>query len=309
MVEINSVGATLPNAYLPMGRIVSGHPMVQSVVKDDRTQQPKLDTLGNPRKSVYFGIAIPKQGEQHWNQTPWGQLIWNEAAAGFKRGEFQAPTFAWKIVDGDSRIPNKKGRIPAEQEGYQNHWVLNLSTELDPPKCYKVNTAMGGVLQELTSDKQMKRGDYGRVSIVVKANCDANGNAQSPGVYLNPIAFCVDQEGQEIVGEGAYTVDAGAAFGGTVAAPSAAGLPTPPPIAAGVTQPYTVPTPTPTPTPSAGITPNHTYMAATPPPPPSAPATPPPPPAERKYHLNGFGYTMQQLLEAGYAPEYINSLP
>jgi hypothetical protein len=291
MIEINSVGATLPNAFLPMGRIVAGHPMTSSVVKDDRTQQPKLDMMGNPRKSVYFGLAIPKQGEQHWNQTQWGQLIWNEAAAGFKRGEYQAPTFAWKIVDGDSRIPNKKGRIPAEQEGYAGHWVLNLSTELDPPKCYKVNTAMGGTLQELTSDKQMKRGDYGRVSIIVKANCDANGNAQSPGVYLNPVAFCVDKEGQEIVGEGSYNVDASAAFGGAVAS--------------SVQAEYN---PIPTPPPSAPVTPNHTYMAT--PPPPSAPVTPPPPPSgERTYTLNGFGYTMQQLLDAGYSVEYIHTLP
>ena len=29
------------------------------------------------------------------------------------------PTFAWKIVDGDSQTPNKKGRKPCENEGWR----------------------------------------------------------------------------------------------------------------------------------------------------------------------------------------------
>lgn len=296
MVEINPLGANLPNALLPTGRIVGGHPMTKSAVKDERTGAPKLDSLGNQRMSTYFGIAIPKAGETHWNQTQWGALIWNEGAAGFPRGEYQSPTFAWKITDGDSGIPNKKGRIPNQQEGYAGHWVLNISTELEPPKCYKLvqnplNPNGAVALQELTSEKQLKKGDYGRVSLVVKANCDKNGNAQTPGVYLNPTGFCMDKEGDEIVSESSVHVDAAAAFGGTVMAPAM----TPPPSA-----------------PVTPVMPNHTYMAATPPPPPSAPAamTPPPPPsAPRTYQLNGFGYSKEQLLQAGYTEEYINALP
>lgn len=272
MIEINPVGANLPNAFLPEGRIVAGHPMLFTQDKDDHGK-PALRADGSPKMSCYFGFAIPKAGEQHWNQTQWGQLIWNEGMAGFPRGEFNAPTFAWKIVDGDSRVPNKAGKIPAEQEGYAGHWILNISTSLSAPKCYKLNPQMG-TLQELINDKEMKKGDYGRVSLTVKANCDAQGFAKSPGVYLNPAAFCLDREGQEIVSEGAVRVDAAAAFGGTVAAP------TPAPVA--------------------------------PPPPPAAEASwmnPPAPAAERTYNLGGNSYTRAQLQQAGYTDAQIDALP
>lgn len=280
MVEINSVGAQGANALLPMGRIVTGHPMLFTQEKDWATKAPKVDKNGQPKMSSYFGFAIPKAGEQHWNQTAWGQLIMQEAAAGFPRGEFNRPDFAWKIVDGDSTIPNKNGTIPSTQEGFAGHWVLSISTSLSAPKCYKAN-AQFGTLTECVSDKEIKRGDYGRVSISVKANCDANGFAQSPGVYLNPLGFCMDKEGQEIVGEGIPTVNPTAAFGGTVVQQAAPAYQAP--IAQPVVTPaYQAPIATP-------VVPNHNFMA----------------PVERKVSYQGQVLEVSALLAGGWTEAQI----
>jgi hypothetical protein len=289
MTMINPIGGNTENPLLPAGRIVGGHPMVRTPVKDDTTKQQKLGKDNQPRFETYIGFAIPKAGEQHWSQTAWGQLIYNEGVKGFPRGEHGAPTFAWKIVDGDSTIPNRSGTIPSQQEGYAGHWVLNLKTELTPPKCYKAN-AQFGTLTELTSDKELKKGDYGRMSISVAPNCDAQGNAKTPGVYLNPLAFCLDREGEAIVGE--FGVDANAAFGGTVSAPVAAYTP---PVQQAAPAPYVAP-----------IAPNTTYMA---PPPPAADQTPPPPaPAPEQERVLSNGFTATQLRNAGWPETAIAAL-
>lgn len=274
MVEINSIGAGTGavNPVLPMGRIVAGHPMLFTQEKDWVTKQPKLNAQGQPKMSCFFALAIPKAGEQHWSQTQWGALIYSEGQASFPRGEFQRPDFAWKIVDGDSTIPNKNGTVPNTQEGYPGHWVLSISTSLAAPKCFKANPQFGTVT-ECVSDKEIKRGDYGRVTITVKGNCDANGFAQSPGVYLNPLGFCMDKEGQEIIGEGAPTVNASVAFGGTV-------------TQAPVAQPaYQAP-----------VQPNHTYMA-----PPPTPA----PSAVRMVNYNGQTINADDLINGGWTEAQI----
>jgi len=51
MIEITS----------PVGRLVSGHPMVARPVLDDKTKQPKLQRDGvTPQIDHYVGLAIPK---------------------------------------------------------------------------------------------------------------------------------------------------------------------------------------------------------------------------------------------------------
>lgn len=280
MVEINSIGASAQavNAVLPTCRIVAGHPMLFTQDKDWATKALKVDKNGQPKMSTFFAVAIPKGGEQHWNQTAWGQLIWQEGATGFPRGEFNRPDFAWKVVDGDSNIPNKNGTIPNTQEGYAGHWVLSVSTSLAAPKCFKVNAQFGIV--ECVSDKEIKRGDYGRVTLTVKANCDANGFAQSPGVYLNPLGFCMDREGQEIVGEGVPTVNAAMAYGAPVSQ-------------APTTQAYQAPQGTPAYQPP--VQPNNTWT--NPPPPTGAVATPPPSaPVVRMVNYNGQTVKADDLL-------------
>ena len=291
MVEINSLGAQGANPVLPMGRIVSGHPMLFTQEKDWATKAPKVDKNGQPKMSAFFGCAIPQEGEQHWSQTQWGGLIAQEGASGFPRGESQRPDFAWKIVDGDSTIPNKNGTIPSTQEGYKGHWVMSISTSLSAPKCYKAN-AQFGTLTECVSDKEIKRGDYGRVSISVKANCDAQGFAQSPGVYLNPLGFCMDKEGQEIVGEGIPTVNPTAAFGGTVVQGVAVAQPmATPAYQAPIAQPMA------TPAYQAPVVPNTNFMN---------PPLPTPTPVERKVSYQGQICVVSDLLSGGWTEEMID---
>ena len=92
----------------PVGRIVGGHPMTQHEVMDQVTNQPRLMANGNKLMQSYVGLAIAKGQETHWNQTEWGQKIYQQAVTDWPNGEHGSPTFAWKITDGDSQIPNKK---------------------------------------------------------------------------------------------------------------------------------------------------------------------------------------------------------
>lgn len=176
----------------PVGRLVGGHPMNQRGVVDDRTKQPVIGNDGKPVTEVYIGFAIPKAGEQHWNQTPWGAEIHRAAALGWPNGEHGSPTFAWKIDDGDSAVPNRAGIKPCDREGYPGHWVLKCSTRLDV-RCY--HAGKYDAAQQIQNPREIKPGDYCRLVIHAKANAPS----QSPGVYLNPSLFELTRPGQEIV--------------------------------------------------------------------------------------------------------------
>lgn len=205
----------------PVGRIVGGHPMVMNDVKDPRTGEIKMSADGvTPRKELYFGLAIPKNGETHWNQTSWGATIATTAATDWPNGEHGAATFAWKITDGDSAVPNKVGKKPCDKEGYPGHWVINLSTAL-PVKCYHVGNY--DPMAQIQDKNEIKPGDYGRAAINVKGNAPS----QSPGVYLNPTLFELTRAGELIVLDSGTS--AAEAFGGnTPAAPTPASAPVPP---------------------------------------------------------------------------------
>lgn len=192
----------------PVGRMVAGHPLDPYPVTDTKTGAPKIDSMGRPRTSITIGTAIPKGAEQHWNQTEWGQKIWNIGVAAWPNGEWRAPTFAWKVIDGDSQIPNKKGHKPCDKEGWPGHWVVMASTELS------VNCFHAGRYQPheaIQRKEEIKRGDYIRLFLDVKGN----NPSESPGVYVNPVLFELTRAGVEIVS--ANAPDASAAFGAVAA--------------------------------------------------------------------------------------------
>ena len=107
--------------------MVQGHPMEGHQKKDDNSGQLKTNTDGSPMMDFFYAVAIAKQGEQDWRQTPWGQQIQAAGVEGWPNGEHQQPTFAWKIVDGDSSIPDKKGGKPCDKEGFPGHWIVRIS--------------------------------------------------------------------------------------------------------------------------------------------------------------------------------------
>jgi len=247
----------------PVGRIVGGHPMTAHPVTDSKTGVAKMHKDGiTPRMSTYIGLAIPKGAETRWQDTEWGRQIELVAQTDWSRGEYQAPTFAWKISDGDSRVPNKKGKIPAERDGYPGHWVIHSSTELTVP-CY--HTGHYASHEQIKRKEEIKCGDYGRLYLNVKGN----GSSESPGIYVNPTIFDLVRAGIEIINSDGP--DAATVFGAVAAVvpvnaqldPNAAQVPTPAPAPV---QPHPdfvanagAPVPPPAPAPAA---PQHVMLPA-----------------------------------------------
>src|ERR1700740_1677164 len=113
----------------PVGRLLWGSVSVPKT-KDSKGNPlviKKGPEAGKPNPRYEFGIGIPKAGEQHWNQTVWGRLIWDTALKAFPNGF--AADFSWKVTDGDSTAPTKKGKAaPCTREGHPGHWVLAFSS-------------------------------------------------------------------------------------------------------------------------------------------------------------------------------------
>lgn len=269
----------------PVARLVSGHPMVSYPVTDN-AGAPKFMATGEAMNSTSVGLAFAKGGETHWNQTVWGAPIWAAGMAAFPNGEFNAPTFAWKVVDGDSPIPNKKGNKPCDNEAWSGHWIMFLSTMFSIPS-YHVNRYEAH--QVIQDKNEIKTGDYVRASFNVTGN-NVKGPTESPGVYINPVMLELSRAGVAIVSANAPS--ASAAFGGTAPVvpanalvDSSVAVTTPPPLNQPAT---TVVTPahdlvTPQTGPGADITPPPVI-------------TPPPIVTEESYNYNGAVYTKSSLL-------------
>lgn len=288
----------------PVGRMVQGHPMILHAVTDDKTGQPKLNKRNEPQMQCFVGLAIPKGGEQHWNQTPWGQMIYQAGCAAWPRGEHGAPTFAWKITDGDSAVPNKRGIAPNSREGFPGHWIIGASDGFAPSCFADRNYAV----QVMNKDR-FKTGDYVRLILDVKGN----ESTQSPGIYINMKGCELIQAGPEIISESA--LDGQATFG-QVAAQLPPGALTDPNIGGAATaqQPpanaaNSAPQTTVAPAASSVANPDPVGNAAPPPPPAAAAAPPPPAPAHDFLLVQGQKYTADQLRGAGYSEEQITALP
>src|SRR5437868_378888 len=180
-----------------VGRIVEGHPMEIKFVKDNKTNPPviKKDKNGVDLRQIYFALAIPKQpGETHWNQTPEGQMIWRIGQEAWLNGETQRHDFAWKVEDGDSTIPNKKGKKNCDKEGFPGHWIFKFSTMLvEKLRCFHLGKYHP--TQQIQQAGEIKRGDYVRVFFDVTDNAPS----ESPGVYINPLLVELNRQGVAIL--------------------------------------------------------------------------------------------------------------
>lgn len=173
----------------PPGRLVMGS--LYEPNKTDADGKPLVHksgpNTGQPREEFFFGTAIPKApGQQAWWQKPanwdaenpgrpyWGELILGVGAKGHPQA-YQSASYAWKIKDGDSQQPNRKGRKPCDNPGWKGCWVL-VWTSGYAPKILRDN---GTVL--MVEKDAIKLGDW----IQVFGNVDDNGASQTPGVYLN----------------------------------------------------------------------------------------------------------------------------
>jgi hypothetical protein len=260
----------MADLLIPTGRLVGGHP-TKGNDKDAKGNPLVVKSgpnKGNPIINYGVGVAIQKGAEQSWKETEWGQIINNVATSGFQNGEPQRPDFAWKVMDGDSPIPNKKNKKPCDNPNYKNSWVIWFSTQFAPQL---VNS---NGQQQLTQPDAIKLGYY----VQVFATVNANGDTDNPGVYLNQQIISLQGYGEEIHSG----PDAGAVgFGG-------GGTP------AGMSD---VPT-------GGGFNPAPTATA--PPPAPGAATAPPPAPVSAPQttpKANGASY--DDLIEAGWTHEQL----
>lgn len=292
----------------PVGRLVQGSPF------EPRTTDAEGNPLtirnganaGKPRVDYFMALAIPKN-DPGWNDI--NTKIYNEAKSGFPNlfdaaGNCIHPQFAWKIIDGDSQVPNSRNVKPCDREGYPGNWVLMFSSGIAP----KVYTAGGEAL--LTNPAELKRGDY----IRIYGNVAGNESQQRPGVYLNHSLVERVGFGEEII----TGVTGEQAFGGQPAAlpPGASATPTAP------ATPMQNPNAT---APAPGSQPGAPAPAHQPAAPAAAPATPAPtapatdflnptgapaPGAEPKFQTpDGRQFTEAELIAAGWNQQQVYALP
>lgn len=223
----------------PIGRLVMG-----SLYKPNTKNmagQPLVDKTGKPRVEYWIHLAIEKGTEQHWNQTPWGQVIQRVAMASFPDGRFNNKNFSWKVVDGDSTEANQNGRRPCDTEGYARHWILKFRNGFAPVLCN-----LDGSLFMQPEDA-IKCGHY----IQVYGSVSDNHGSATPGLFLNFSNVAFAGFGPEIVS----SIDPKEiGFGGPLPA-GVSSVPvglasTQPPVPAPLVPPTPTPTPAPVPAPA-----------------------------------------------------------
>jgi hypothetical protein len=262
----------------PVGRLVQGS--VYTASTKDGEGKPLVyksgDNVGQPRKNYYMALAVPKGAEAHWSATPWGAKIVAVARKAFSEAQIALPSFAWKITDGDSLIPNGKGTVPAKCEGFAGCWIIKFSGS-HAPTLLKLNSL--GKTEPFLTENAIMPGMYVQIS----GNVVDNESQQKPGVHINHGMVCYRAHGDLIfTGVDPDSVGFGEA-----------------PLPAGVT---VVPTNSAFPATPTPVPPPHTAILA--PPPPPAPVAPQRVMTQRatasyQEYVN-LGWTDLQLVQQGY---------
>lgn len=168
----------------PAGRMVQGDLYKANdtdfVTKQKRVYPAGHRLAGQPKITYFFALAVKKNGEQHWAQTPWGQQIYQFTTQAWpvdpRTGvsPIQRPDFAWKIEDGDSTVPNKNNRINARTEGFAGCWIISFSS-VYPPKIITTD------FTPITEPNAVKRGFW----VEPVGTVDTNESQGNPGIYIN----------------------------------------------------------------------------------------------------------------------------
>lgn len=153
------------------GRFVGGSVTQGQAVTSNG--QPVKNADGSPVLDYSFGMAIKKTPGVDWRNEPWGAQMVAVAVRDFPQGQSLAPTFSWKVTDGDSQVPNKKGKKPADNANYNGGWVLWFSSR------FPVKTVNADGSAPIPSET-IKPGHFIQVLGSVKGN-----TGESPGIYLN----------------------------------------------------------------------------------------------------------------------------
>ena len=254
----------------PVGRLVQGSPFeAQTLDAEGRPLVIKGGrSAGQARVSYFVAIAIPKTDP---GVNALHAAIVDVARTAFPQffdaeGNCLNPKFAFKITDGDSTVPNAKGRKPCDQEGFKGCWVFKFNNGF-APKCY----TKGGAAV-ITSPTAIRPGYYIRVYATVAGN----DSQQQPGVFLNCSMIELIGYGEEIVfGPSGEEVFGGAPV--TALPPGASAMPIAPATAIPM-PPVAAPLP-----PAAAPLPPAVRPAPDFLNPPGAPPMPPAPPVSESY--------------------------
>ncbi len=180
---------TRQNFTTPVGRLVMGS-LYKAQTTDAEGHPLVIKTgvnAGQPKVIFFFAVAIPKGSEQHWNQTTWGGMIYATGKEAFPQAHL-SPTFAWKILDGDSNIPNRRGTIPSSREGYPGNWVISFNSGF-APKIYNKDGSAA-----IVEPDAVKLGYF----VQVNADVSGNGSQQQPGAFINHNMVAFSAYGEEI---------------------------------------------------------------------------------------------------------------
>lgn len=190
----------MPDILFPPGRMVGGNLDKLFPVIDDKTNQQRIGKDGQPMFDCSVACAIPKTQarwqDEFYDQPIHGRIAWgkivHDTGAAAHPSTVASPSFSWKILDGDSTIPNKKGKRNCDKAGHPGHWVLWFSQGWLPKR---VNS--DGLVE--LPEGSIVPGYYIQVFGSVEGNkLVQNG---TPGVYLNPIAVALVGEGERIASD------------------------------------------------------------------------------------------------------------
>lgn len=213
------------NILTPVGRLVMGS-LYKPSTKDADGNPLVFKTganAGQARANYFLALAIPKDGRP-WQQTEWGQLIYQVGVAAFPQAH-KSPAFAWKVTDGDDTTPNSRGKRACDSEGFQGNWILRFSGSF-APKVYRED---GGAYVQVTEENYIRPGYFVQISGTVAGN----NSQQRPGLYLNQSMVAFSGYGQEIhFGPDANTVGFGQAPLPAGALPTPVASSTPLPVVA-----------------------------------------------------------------------------
>lgn len=161
----------------PVGRLLQGDPFTAQ--DKDMTGAPRVikrgPNAGQPNPQYYIGVGFRKDDPQ-W--PIFRAQVDRVAQAAWPQGQWQWPTFAWKIIDGDSPERNRKGRPWNSIEGFPGHWVCRFASSY-PPKCFHAGRYQPA--DQILDKNTIRRGYFVRVN----GSMEGNGETDNPGIYLN----------------------------------------------------------------------------------------------------------------------------
>ena len=161
----------------PVGRMVMGSlydPQTKNAVGEPLVFKTGKNQ-GKPRVNYFFALSVRKVGENDWKDSDWGKKIYAEIAALYPAKEYLRNNFRWKIVDGDSQIPNANGIKPCDRKGYPGHWVLTFGGAFAPVILDKNGN-------RLDRDGAINCGDFIQVNMSISSNGAASQNV---GIIFN----------------------------------------------------------------------------------------------------------------------------